>query len=256
MENTQIFQALKGVRGREPVDLAQLEELMVRFSELVIENSRIADIEINPLLAGADKLIALDARVILHPNSVVDADLPRPAIRPYPTHYVSTFTSTDGSKFSIRPLRPDDEPMMVEFHRHLSERSVYYRYFSPLELSFRTSHQRLITKCFIDYDREIALAAEHIGGNGKSEIVGIARMIREHTGNSAEVAFIVADNFQRKGLGSYLMRSTIEIARQEGLSSLHGVLLFENSEMRKVFEKVGFRFGEPEAGVSSARLTL
>ena len=256
MENTQIFQALKGVRGRKPVDLAQLEELMVRFSELVSENPRIADIEINPLLAAADKLIALDARVILHPNSVADAELPRPAIRPYPLQYASAFTARDGSQFTVRPIRPDDEPMMVEFHRHLSERSVYYRYFSPLELSFRTSHQRLITKCFIDYDREIALAAEHVGKDGKSEIVGIARMIREHTGNSAEVAFIVADNFQRKGLGTYLMESTIEIARQEGLSSLHGVLLFENSEMRKVFEKVGFKFGEPESGVSSARLTL
>jgi len=256
METTQVFQVLKGVRGRKPVDLVQLEELMVRFSELVIENPRIADIEINPLLAGSDNLIALDARVILHPNSIADADLPRPAIRPYPTHYVSTFTAKDGSQFSVRPIRPDDEPLMVKFHRLLSDRSVYYRYFSPLELSFRTSHDRLITKCFIDYDREIALAAERKGNDGTAEIVGIARMIREHSGNTAEVAFIVADTFQHKGLGTYLMEKTIEIARQEGLSSIHGVLLFENSEMRKVFEKVGFKFDEPEAGVSSARLKL
>jgi len=256
MENTQIFQALKGVRGRKSVDLAQLEELLVRFSELVIENPRIADIEINPLLAGPHQLVALDARVILHPNPVTDADLPRPAIRPYPTHYISTFRNKDGLQFTVRPIRPDDEPMMVAFHRHLSERSVYYRFFSPLELSFRTSHERLITKVFIDYDREIALAAEHTGKDGKTVIAGIARMIREHTGNSAEVAFVVADSFQRKGLGTYLMQQTIEIARQEGLSSIHGVLLFENSEMRKVFEKVGFRFDEPEAGVSSARLKL
>jgi len=256
MENTQIFQALKGVRGRKPVDLAQLEELLVRFSELVVENPRIADIEINPLLAGPDKLIALDARVILHPKSVADTNLPRPAIRPYPTHYISTFTGKNGLQFTVRPIRPDDEPMIVEFHRHLSERSVYYRYFSPLELSFRTSHERLITKCFIDYDREIALVAEHIGKDGKAVIVGVARMIREHTGNSAEVAYIVADNFQRKGLGTCLMQKTIEIAKQEGLSSIHGVLLFENSEMRSLFERVGFKFDEPESGVSSARLTL
>jgi acetyltransferase len=146
--------------------------------------------------------------------------------------------------------------MIVAFHRHLSERSVYYRYFSPLELSFRTSHERLITKCFVDYDREMALVAEHTDSDGRSEILGIARMIREHTGNSAEVAFVVADKFQRKGLGRYLMDQMIEIARKEGLSSIYGVLLFDNAEMRKLFEKVGFKFGEADSGVSSARLKL
>ena len=256
MENTNIFQALKGTRGRKPVDIAKLEELLVRFSELVVENPRIADIEINPLLASSDSLVVLDARIILHPVSIADTALPRPAIRPYPTQYVSDFTNKDGMEFTVRPIRPDDEPMIVDFHHHLSERSVYYRFFSPLELTFRTSHERLITKCFIDYDREMALVAEHIGTNGKPEILGIARMIREHTGNTAEVAFIVADKVQRKGLGRYLMDRTIEIARREGLSSLHGVLLFDNSEMRKLFEKVGFRFEEPEAAVSSARLEL
>jgi len=256
MATTNIFQALKGTRGRKPVDIAKLEELLVRFSELVIENPRIADIEINPLLVSADKLVALDARVILHPLNLADSNLPRPAIRPYPTQYTSTFTNKDGMEFTVRPIRPDDEPMIVDFHHHLSERSVYYRFFSPLELSFRTSHERLITKCFIDYDREMALVAEHAGGDGKPQILGIARMIREHTGNSAEVAFIVADKFQRKGLGRYLMERTIEIARKEGLSSLHGVLLFDNSDMRKLFEKVGFKFEEPESAVSSARLVL
>jgi acetyltransferase len=256
MENTNVFRALKGTRGRKPIDLVKLEELLVRFSELVIENPRIADIEINPLLAAPGDLVALDARVILHPTSIADADLAQPAIRPYPTQYISSFRTNDGLEFAVRPIRPDDEPMIVDFHRHLSERSVYYRYFSPLELSFRTSHERLITKCFIDYGREIALVAEHTNGNGKSEIVGIARMIREHVGNNAEIAFVVADKFQRKGLGRYLMDKMIEIARREGVSSLHGVLLFDNAEMRKLFESVGFKFGEAEAGASAARLRL
>jgi len=256
MEGTSIFQALKGTRGRKPVDLLKLEELLARFSELVVENPRIADIEINPLLAGPDVLVALDARVILHPTSFADSDLPRTAIRPYPTQYISRFTNKDGIEFTVRPIRPDDEPTVVDFHRQLSERSVYYRYFAPLELSFRTSHERLITKCFVDYDREIALVAEHTNAAGKSEIAGIARIMREHTGNSAEVAFVVADRFQRKGLGRYLMDKMIEIAKSEGVSSLYGVLLFQNGEMRKLFEKVGFRFGEAEAGVSSARLSL
>jgi acetyltransferase len=256
MENTSIMQALKGVRGRKPVDLSRLEELLVRFSELVIENPRIADIEINPLLATAETLVALDARVILHPASIADAELPRPAIRPYPIQYISKFINKEGMEFTVRPIRPDDEPMIVRFHKQLSERSVYYRYFSPLELSFRTSHERLITICFIDYDREMALVAEHTDADGGSEILGIARLIREHTGNSAEVAFIVADKFQHKGLGLYLMERTIEIARKEGLSSIHGVLLFDNAEMRKLFKDVGFKFDESVSGVSSARLSI
>lgn len=256
MESTRIIQALKGTRGRKSVDLAKLEELLVRFSELVIENPRIADIEINPLFASPESLIALDARVILHPATVCEADLPRPAIRPYPTQYVWRFSHNDDAEFTIRPIRPDDEPMMVNFHKLLSERSVYYRYFSPLELSFRTSHERLITKCFIDYDREMALVAEHRDNQGSPEIVAIARMIREHTGNSAEVAFIVADKFQRQGLGRFLMEKTIDIARNEGLSSIHGVLLSDNADMRKIFEQVGFRFSDGMSEVASAELTL
>ena len=216
----------------------------------------IATPEINPLLAKSNTVVAPDARVILHSASLADADSPRSAIRPYPIQYISKFTNQKGVQFTVRPIRPDDEPMMVKFHRQLSERSVYYRYFSPLKLSLRTSHERLITKCFIDYDREMALVAEHTDANGEAEISGIARMIREHTGNSAEVAFIVADKFQRQGLGTYLMEKTIEIARKEGLSSLRGVLLPQNAEMRRLFERVGFKFAEAVSDVSSAELEL
>lgn len=256
MEGTNVFQALKGVRGKPPIDLAKLEELLVRFSELVIENPRIADIEINPLLAGPDGLVALDARVILHPMSIGNGELPRSAIRPYPAQYASQFLGRDGMKFSVRPIRPDDEPMMVQFHRHLSERSVYYRYFSPLELSFRTSHERLTPRCFVDFDRELALVAEHVDENGKSSIVGVARLMRAHSGNSAEIAFVVSDKFQRRGLGSHLLEQTIAIGKQEGISSIHAVVLYENSGMRNLFTRAGFTLSEPEAGVASARLEL
>jgi len=256
MESTNIFQALKGVRGRKAADIGKLEELMVRFSELVVENPRIADIEINPLLAGSDGFIALDARVILHPASMTDADLPRSAIRPYPAHYVSQFTTRDGITFEVRPIRPDDEPMMVDFHGHLSERSVYYRYFSPLELSFRTSHERLTPRCFIDYDRELALVAEHIDERESRSIVAVARLMREHSGNSAEIAFLVADKFQRKGLGSYLLKQMLAIAKQEGLGSVHAVVLHENLDMRKLFTRAGFEVRGPDSGVFAARLNL
>ena len=255
MENTRILQALKGVRGRAPVDLEKLEELLVRFSELVVENPRIADVEINPLLAGPGGIAALDARVILHPASVADAALPRPAIRPYPGQYVSTWSSPDGTAFIVRPIRPDDEKLMVDFHQRLSATSVYLRYFLPLKLDVRVAHDRLFTKCFIDYDREIALVAEYTV-EGERRLAGIARMIRKHSDNTAEIAFLVADEFQKRGLGTYLLDRIIHVARKEGLSALEASTLSENYNMKEMFAKAGFRFSAPEDGVVSASLHL
>jgi acetyltransferase len=255
MENTRILQALKGVRGRTPVDIEKLEELLVRFSELVVENPRIADIEINPLLAGPGGIVALDARVILHPASVPDSALPRPAIRPYPAQYVSTWSPADGTTFCVRPIRPDDEKLMVDFHRRLSETSVYLRFFLPLKLDVRVAHERLLTKCFIDYDREVALVAEY-STEGERRLAGIARMIRKHSDNSAEVAFLVADQFQNRGLGTYLLEQIIHVARKEGISALEACTLSENYNMKDMFAKAGFHFTPPEDGVVSASLVL
>jgi acetyltransferase len=255
MENTRIWQALKGFRGRKAVDLEKLEELLVRFSELVVENPRIAEIEINPLLAGPDGFIALDARVILHPVSIGDAQLPRPAIRPYPSQYVSTWTH-DGREFTVRPIRPDDESLLVDFHHQLSEASVYMRFFLPMRLDVRVAHERLFTKCFIDYDREIALVAEYTDEAGERHIAGIARMIRQHAENTAEVAFLVADKFQGRGLGTYLLEETIKVARREGIEKLEASTLSENFNMKDMFVRAGFKFTPPENGVISASLTL
>jgi acetyltransferase len=256
MENTRIWQALKGIRGRKPVDLEKLEELLVRFSELVVENPRIADIEINPLLASDEGFVALDARVILHPATMTDAELPRPAIRPYPIQYISNWQAQDGTSFTLRPIRPDDEPLMVDFHHQLSETSVYMRFFLPLKLDFRVSHERLFTKCFIDYDREIGLVAEYTDEEGARRMAGIARLIRKHSDNSAEVAFLVADKFQNRGLGTHLLGTTIEIARKEGISTLEGATLSDNFNMKDMFIKAGFRFAPPEDGVATAELHL
>jgi acetyltransferase len=256
MENTRIFQALMGARGNRPVDVARLEQLLVRFSELVAENPRIADIEINPLLASADALQALDARVILHPNSIADADLPRPAIRPYPSQYISDYQTADGVKFVIRPIKPDDEPLLVQFHHELSDRSVYMRYFHPVKLDMRVSHQRLITKCFIDYDHELALVAEYTAEDGTRQIAGIARLVRGRSGDHAEVAFVVVDKFQNRGLGSRLLERMIAVARIEGIKKLEGEVLSDNYNMRDMFTRQGFHFEEPDSGTVAAWLEL
>lgn len=145
---------------------------------------------------------------------------------------------------------------MVDFHRQLSETSVYLRFFLPLRLDVRISHERLFTKCFIDYDREIGLVAEYLDEGGARRIAGVARLIRKHSDNSAEVAFLVADKFQNRGLGTHLLQEMINIARKEGISGLEGATLSENYGMKDMFARAGFKFSPPEDGVVNASLHL
>ena len=246
MEQTRIHKALRGVRGRMPVDLSALEELMVRFSDLVIQNPAIQEIDINPLLATSERLLALDARVIVHPASVPDAELPRAAIRPYPERYVSQWTMKNGEAVTIRPIRPEDEPLVIEFHKKLSERSVYLRYFQPLKLTQRTAHERLTRICFIDYDREMALVAERRNAENRPEIVAIGRMSKIHGRPEAELAVLVQDEFHGKGLGCELFGRLIQVGRDERLTKLHANMLGENREMQHLCKRLGFRLETPD----------
>jgi acetyltransferase len=242
IERTQIFKALRGVRGREPVDLAALEQLLVRFSQLVVEHPWIAELDINPLLASAQRLIALDARVVLHPPDTDAAALPRPAIRPYPTQYVGEWQSPDGTTFTIRPIRPEDEPLMVRFHQDLSEETVYSRYFEHLKLSQRTGHERLTRICFIDYDREMALVAERRDPKtGDAEIAGVGRLSKARGLSEAEFAILIADRWQRRGLGTELLRRLVEVGRAEGVGRIWAEMLAGNGGMRRASERAGFR---------------
>jgi len=245
MERTKIYHALKGVRGRKPVDLAALEKLMVGFSQLVAEQRWIKEIDINPLFASSDDLVALDARVILHDPKTTEEQLPKLAIRPYPTQYAAGWKMKDGKKVTIRPIRPEDEPLLVKFHEGLSERSVYLRYFSPLKLQQRVAHTRLVRICFNDYDREIALVAEQKGANGDSEVVGVARLSKLHSTNAAEFAVVVTDKWQRKGLGTELTKRLVEIAKHEKLDRLVAYTLRENKEMQQMCKKIGFKVRIP-----------
>jgi acetyltransferase len=258
MERTKIYTALKGVRGYAPVDLAALEGLLTKFARLVVELPAIKEIDINPLLASPDGLIALDARVIVHDRSLSDDSLPRPVIRPYPTKYAAPMTLKDGEAALVRPIRPEDEPLLVEFHEALSERSVYSRYFQALKLSRRTAHERLTRICYLDYDREIALVAETTDpATNRAMILGVGRLSRIRGTRDAEFALLVRDAYQNLGVGSELLRRLIAIGRDEGLARIVGELLMDNREMRKVCEKLGFKVaaleGEP---ILKAELTL
>ncbi len=257
MEQTKILTALKGVRGRKPVDLAGLEELLVRFSQLVVEQPWIKEIDINPLLASPERLLALDARVVVHGPEVKERDLPRPAIRPYPIHLVGSWTAKDGADVTIRPIRPEDEPMIIRFHERLSERSVYLRYFQPLKLRQRTAHERLTRICFLDYDRELSLVVERRNAAGEPEILAVGRMSKQHGRPEAELACVAIDEAQHKGLGTELYKRLIEIARTERLGKVTSNMLPENREMRAICTKLGFQmFSRLEDNVIRAELTL
>jgi acetyltransferase len=251
LEQTRVYRALKGIRGRASVDLAALETLLVRFSELVVEQPRIREIDINPLLASPEQLLALDARMVLFSPEVKEEALPRAAIRPYPAQYVFRWTMKDGREVVIRPIRPEDEPLMAEFHGTLSESTVYLRYFHMQKLDSRVAHDRLIRKCFIDYDREMAVVADHTDPQtGRHELLGVGRLTRQRSPADAELGVLVTDRCQGAGLGTELVRRLIEVARSEKLQRVIAHILSENQAMLKLARHFQFAVSRDEDPVS------
>jgi acetyltransferase len=262
MEQTTIYKALKGVRGRAPVDLAALARLLVRFSQLVIEQPWIKEIDINPLLAapppaasspgagepGATGIIALDARIVLHGPDISEDQLPELSIRPYPAQYVSQWTSKTGMPVTIRPICPEDEPLMVKFHTTLSEQSVYMRYFHYIQYNQRVAHERLTRLCFIDYDREMALVVESKDPKtGERAILAIGRLSKVRQTAEAEFAILVSDAYQGHGFGAELLRRLVQIGRDEKLNRIVATILSGNVAMQRVSRKIGFELKRVES---------
>ena len=258
MEQTKIFTALKGVRGRAAIDIAELQRILVRFSQLLVDQPWIKEVDINPLLAAPGKIVALDARIVTYPSDTDAARLPRPAIRPYPTRYVGRWTTKDGTPVVIRPIRPEDEPLMVKFHSTLSEQSVYLRYFHMEKLDSRVAHDRLLRKCFIDYDREMALVADRQDpSTGEHELLAVGRLTKEPGSPEAEVAVLVSDRAQKQGLGVELVGRLIEVARDEKLERIVAVILPENYGMMALARRFQFTVRpNPDPSVVIAVLDL
>lgn len=236
MEQTKIYEALKGVRGRKAIDLHKLEQILVQFSNLIIEQPWIQECDINPLLASPDRLIALDARILLHDPKTKWEDLPKPAIRPYPAQYVESWQLKNGTPVTIRPIRPEDEPLMVQFHKDLSQETVRQRYLKALHYDERVAHNRLLRICFNDYDREIALLVEKEG-----EILGVIRLSKIPGTQDASFALMVKDGWQNKGIGTKLMQKLLEAAHNEKVERIEAYMLKENTEMQKLCQHFGFR---------------
>ncbi len=253
MERTRIYPALKrGFRGQRPVDLERIEQLLVRFSWMVADQERIQEVDINPLFVSEETIMALDARVVLG-----DAKRSRPglAIRPYPVQYVSSHCMPTGERYMIRPIRPEDEPAMVQFHATLSEQSVYRRFFHRITLGRRVDHFRLTRQCFIDYDRELALVLTRRQPEGGEEVIlGVARLRRLPRQNAAEFAILLSDQFQKRGLGRLLMERLLEAGWQEGLEEISGHLLPDNIPALRLCRRLGFELQRQPGDTVLARI--
>ena len=238
MEKTKIYEALQGVRGRPPVNLEQLEEILVAFSEMIVENPRIKECDINPLLASPNGCIALDARVLLF-----DSDEKRPplAIRPYPIQYMKEAVLKNKEPYLIRPIMPEDEPLIVSFHKELSENSVRQRFFEFVSLDQRVAHERLLRICFNDFDREVALVAEL-----NNKIIGVIRLTRVASTFKAQLTMIILDAYHNLGLGTTLLNEAQKIAKKENIQEIFAQILDENEGMIKICQRAGFHIEPSE----------
>jgi acetyltransferase len=194
----------------------------------------------NPVIVKEGKPCAVDARVLL-----TKAELPSPlhlVISPYPEQYESRETTSGGLDIFIRPIKPEDAPMLLDLFDSLSSRSRYYRFFSPMK---SLSQDMLVQLTQIDYDRHIALVA--FGKeNGQEKMLGVARVISGASREDAEFSVAVGDPWQEMGVGRVLAKKSIEVAKDYGIQRIHGNVLAENKHMLKLGREMGFRVSRGE----------
>ena len=219
-------------------ELAAIEGVLLRVSEIACELPWVREMDINPLIVDADGIIAVDARVVIAPLPPANAAdrYAHMAVYPYPTHLTRRWVMSDGVTVSIRAIRPEDAESEKAFVRSLSEESRYFRFISALH---ELSDRMLVRFTQIDYDREMALVT--LAGNGGAETqIGVARYAIDPDGESCEFAIVVADEWQGKGIGSRLMQALIDAARDKGLKHMRGLVLHENTKMLALMKSLGF----------------
>ena len=239
---TKIASALRGFRNIQPIDMGLLEELLIRVGRLMTDFPEIETLDINPLMVKNGVLTAVDARVFIAP-----AQVPSPMhliISAYPWQYESRGKTVDGQSFFIRPIRPSDADLMIDYFHSLSSRSKYMRFFSPLKA---LSREMLIKLTQIDYDREIALVAL-MGKQQNQKMAGVCRVIVFPDKTQAEFAIAISDDWQGQGIGSSLLTQCLKAARQMGIRRVMGVVLSENTQMIKLGKKLGFAINRVSGG--------
>jgi len=236
IEDTSVYQLLQGYRGKPPADLRQLEEIIVSFSNLVMDFPEILEMDINPLGIVNGKAVALDAKIIMDKGCLEEsAQYPHLVITPYPSRYISHWRATDGTDVLLRPIKPEDEPLEHEMLTEISEETLRGRYYQTIK---NISHMMHVRSCNIDYDREMAIVAE-IRENDKRKIIGIGSFALEGDLDKCEFAIIVHDKYQGRGLAYKLLDYLIGIAGEKRLSEFFGYIENNNIKMQRLCEKLG-----------------
>ena len=255
LESLRSWPLLQGFRGRPGANLDLLVETVIRVSYLVADYPEIGELDINPLVASPDEVVAVDARIVV--DEEVLRNPPRPyahlAIRPYPEGYTRKTVLRSGKPVTLRPIRPEDEPMWHEMLAVSSRESIRFRF---RYLFKESTHQMAIPFCFIDYDREMAIVAELEEG-GRKRIAGVGRLVVGPDPTTAEYAVFVADPWQNQGLGGLLTDYCLEIARSWGVEVVTAETTPDNVRMIAIFQHRGFAIDHrSQDGVVLATLPL
>lgn len=254
LEETKVYQLLKGYRNQPKANLELLEKTLLLFSQLLVDFPQIKEIDINPLLLSESKIHILDARVLVDKDRVarehdVHAHL---VISPYPKKYEVHWKMGNGEEVLLRPIKPEDEPLWLEMFKGFSEESIRYRFFQVIK---DTPHEVRVRYCNIDYDREIAIVPE-LTRNGKRRILGVGRLSIEPDGKSGEFAIIVTDEFQGVGLGTKIADHVLEIAYDMGVERVYSIMLSDNYRALSLMKRMGFELTYADDGTVEANLDL
>lgn len=259
IERARILPLLKAWRGTGSVDMAALERILLRVSEMVCALPQLKEMDINPIMVDAQGAVAVDARIVLQPTSASLKEHGHLAILPYPTRYEREWPMRDGGEYLVRPMHPDDATMLQALVQRLSPESRYFRFASTLT---ELPHHMLARLSLIDYEREMALVAV-IREDGSDEIeaeriIAVSRYITNPDRQSCEFSLLVDDAFAGRGLGAKMMQSIMEVARDRGLQEIDGLVLANNTAMLKLMRSLGFSIStfeeDPDFKVASHRL--
>jgi acetyltransferase len=253
MEETKVFQMLQGYRGKMPADLRQLEQMIVNFSNLIMDFPEIQLMDINPVAISKGRAYALDARIILDPQGLTAITAyPHLIITPYPMRYVTRWHLRDGMEVLLRPIKPEDEPLEHQMFTSLSEETLRERFYHTIR---NITHDMHVRFCNIDYDREMAIVAE-VRENGGRRLAGIGSFNIEADLRKCEFSVIVHDDFQGKGLAHKLVDTLIGIADDKGLEEFYGYIQPGNRKMVKLCEKLGMIRESTPDDLAKVRLLL
>ena len=220
-----------------PLNVKAIEEILVKFSQLVIDYPEIKEIDINPLIVDKNGAVAVDARIVIDLNHIIEeaGSHEHLVIAPYPSKYTSDLTTKNGELVKLRAIKPEDEERFNELFKSLSPQTMRFRFF---EIIKELSHETLTRYCNLDYDREIAIVAEIPDSRS---LIGVARLIMDANGKSGEYATLVGDQWQGFGIGSKLMDYLIKIAKDKCLEKIYGYVMADNVKMINLCGKLGFK---------------